>query len=212
MNESEIKALQEKLTAAEQERDALKKENEGFKAKPAPKEDEDDLADRARKNRKAADDAKAENKRIESAFKFNLGFEDLVRTNKDLLPKSIQDVVATTASESYDSAVQKANAIRAAVAKNFFEVKENVELLTASQRESLAEFLSLTKNGREERAEFVYENLVEPALETLKKISKATELTKAKLGISGGSVGDNAYKEKLMRISKKAHLGERETG
>ena len=220
ISDDELKALND----AKAERDALKAEadrakadkekadkeaadklkNKGGDGKPDPKDD--DLNTRVRKEREAADKNKTEIKSIESALKFNLSVNDFVKTNLDVLPAEIGELLKAAEKESYDSAAEKANAVKTAFIQSFFAVQEHVDLLTANQKTALADYLKLTKNGKEARAEAIYENLFEPALETLKKVKKAEELGKARMGLSPGSKVDDAYKQKLMDGSKNAYM------
>ncbi len=182
--------------------------------KPEPKKEEpkpegDPLRDKVEAERKAKEEGQASTKRIESALKFNLGIANFVKDNGDLLPSEIPEILKVADKENYDSAIQKANAVKVSFIQSFFSVKDHTEALTASQKVQLDDFLKLTKNGKEEKAEAIYENLFEPALETIKKVKKAEELGKARTGFASGTKVEDAYKARLMNSSKKTYLGEK---
>lgn len=132
-----------------------------------------------------------------------MGVEDFVKTNKDLLPSEIEGVLKTSLKENYDSATDKANAIRAAFVKCFFEVQDNLDLLTPGQKTALDDYLKLTKNGKEQKAEEVYTNIFEPALETLKKVKKAEELGKSRAGFATGNDMEKSYADRLHKAAMK---------
>lgn len=173
-------------------------------------EDEGDLNSRVKKERKASEDAKNQTKRLESSLKFNMGISEFVKTNADILPSEVPEILKAADKEKYDSAGEKAAAIRTALIKAFFEVQAHVDLLTPSQKTSLEDYLKLTKNGREEKAEFIFENLFEPALAMLKKLKKAEEVGKANSGFAMTGKVEDDYKERLMATSRKTHLGQKE--
>lgn len=224
-----IEELQAQLDATKKEADAAKAELEKMKAdknkgddkdkdkgddkdknKDKDKGDEgDDLRDKIRKEKEAQAAKDGEIKGIEKALKFNLGVGEFVKTNVDVLPADIATIVATAEKERYDSAKEKASAVQAAIIQEFFAVQTNVDLLTASQKATLDDYLKLTKNGKEQKAEMVYENLFEPALETLKKVKKAEELGKARAGFATSSKVEDGYKARLMAGSRKTYLNEK---
>lgn len=181
------------------------------KGKGKKKDDEDDegLRGKARKTRQAEEDKKNETKQLESALKFNLSVPEFVKGNKDLLPNEFQEILSTAEKERYDSALDKANALRAAFIQAFFSVEANKNALTTNQKSTLEDFLKLTRDGRESKAEGIYENVFEPALETLKKIKKAEEVGKSRSGFASGGTVENDYKARLIKNSRKAHLGEK---
>lgn len=215
--------------------DATKKENETLKARiaeleaaskkkktatPPPdetddddeeEEDEDDehidLVSKAKKNRdrdaKRGDDQKA----LEAALRFTLDAPNFLKNNATLLPKDITDIFTAADKESFDSAKDKADAIKAGVIKSFFSVQSNLDLLTPGVKSQLEDYLKLTNTGRQDRASAIFDTIFEPAFEMLKRVKKAEALGK---GHSTSGSGDDAYKEKLMRSSRKHHLGVKE--
>jgi hypothetical protein len=209
----EIKALQDGKTAADAEVARLKAELE--KNKPPPKVDDPppedpDLKQKAEKARLLAEKTKGETKRIESAVSFNHALGEFVKTNKSMLPKDVEGIVEQANKETYNSQIERANAIKSGLIQSFFAYKENVELLTASQKEQLEDFLKLAKNNKEERAEFLYDNVFDPAFQTLKRVRKATELAMANNGRKPGDSIADAHVQRMIKISRKAYLGEKE--
>lgn len=151
----------------------------------------------------------SDTRKLESALTFNLTSAEFIKINESILPKDISDIFKAADREKYESAIDKANATKAAIIQSFFSQESNVEFLTPSQKSALADYLKLTKNGKEDKAREIYENLFEPSLATLKRVKKAEELYKSKNGFRGDSQGDSQYKEKLMALSKKHFLGEK---
>lgn len=200
MSEDQRSALLGKFEKPEP--DPKPKDDPKAKDDPKPKDD-DDLISKARKEREAAEKQKGEVKSIESALSFNMGVEEFVKTNKDLLPSDIDGVLKVALKEKYDSATDKANAIRSAFVQKFFEVQDNVDLLTAGQKTSLDDYLKLTKNGKEQKAGEVYTNIFEPALETLKKVKKAEELGKSRAGVATGNDMEKGYADRLHKSAMK---------
>lgn len=221
MDEKELEALKTSNPKAYESFMAMKAENEKLKAPPKkddppPKKDDDDkddddedLNDKARKAKEAKSKQAEDTKKLEGALKFNLSAADFVKSNKDLLPTEVEDVLKQAEKESYDSAIEKASAIQAGMIKAFFSVQANVDFLTKAHRAQIEDYNKLTVGGRMEKAAFIFENIFEPALETMQRVKKAEELGKSSYGHGGGSKTENAYKEKLMNVSRKTHLGEK---
>jgi hypothetical protein len=188
----------------------LKSQNAALMAKiealTKPPPDDPGLQEKARKEREEADKKKSDVKALEKSLQFNMGSKDFVKLNENLLPKNVTDILSVAEKETYDSAIQKAQAIKTGIIESFFMVQANLDLLTPGLKTTLEEYLKLTKNGKQDRAIEVYESVFEPAFEMLKRVKKAEALGK---GHSYDTNDDTAYKNKLMAGSKKHHLGEK---
>ncbi len=195
----DIQALKDKIAALEKEKSEWSKD----------KDKDIDLNEKLNRERQDQDKKNSESKSLESALTFNLTSAEFIKSNESVLPKDISDIFKLAEREKYDSPVHKANATKAAIIQSFFSQQENEDLLTPSQKSSLADYLKLTKNGKEEKAREIYDNLFEPALNSLKRIKKAEELNRSKYGYKSDSKGDSQYKEKLMGLSRKHYLGEK---
>jgi hypothetical protein len=167
-----------------------------------------DLNEKVKLEREDKDKKSSETKLLEAAWSFNHTSAEFLRQNESVMPSEISEIFKAAEREKYESAVQKANATKSAIIQCFFSQQANLDLLTESGKNRLADFLKLTKNGKEERANDTYENIFEPALSTLKKVKKAEELTRSKMGFRDGK-GDGQYKEKLMNLSRQHYLGEK---
>lgn len=171
--------------------------------------EEGDLGDKVRQQREEEARRKGETSKLEGALRFNLSSDRFISENKDVLPKDIVDIFGAAEKETYDSEVDKANAVKAAVVKSFFDVQANLDLLTSSHKAEIESYNKLSKNAREERAEDVYRNIFEPALARLKDVKKAEEVARSKSGYTSGSDADKAYREKLVSGSRKHYLGDK---
>lgn len=216
MNEEELKALKESNPKAYDSYMALKADNDKLKATTPPDDkdkdkdknkDDKDLADKARLAREETDKKKGYEKSLESALNFNIGSPAFLKDNVTLLPKTVEGIFTAAEKEKYDSAIEKANAIKVGVVSEFFAVQANHDLLTASQKIELDEFLKLTKNGKQERVESVYSMIFEPTLETLRKVQKAKELN---TGTKNQSDAEKQLADRMMKMSKKHYLGDKE--
>lgn len=209
-----IAELEAKIKAAPAPADKGKGDAKGGDAggdKAGGNTEDETLADKARREREEKEKSGGDVKRIETALSFNMGAKNFVKEHADYLPQDAEAIVAAAEKESYDSAIEKSVAIKESLIQEFFKVQSNLELLTAGQKNQIAEFQKLTKNGRQGKAEFIFENVLEPALETLKKIKKAEQVAKARGGYASSSKAEDAYISKLVTSSRKAHLGEKET-
>jgi len=171
---------------------------------------DDTLADKARRAREEKEKSGGDVKRIETALTFNMGAQNFVKENEAYLPKDAAEIIATAEKETYDSAIEKSVAIKVSLIQEFFAVQDNLNLLTPGQKTQVAEYLKLTKNGKEGRAESIFENVLEPALETLKKVKKAEQVVKSRQGYASSSKTEDNYVSKLVKASRSAHLGEKE--
>lgn len=188
--------------------DSHKAELEKLKTQPKKDDEEkDDLSDKARKQRES-DEGKAKyEKNLESALNFNLQAKDFTKKNEGLIPKSIEGIFAEADKEKYDSAIEKANAIKVGVVSEFFAVQANHDLLTSSQKVQLEEFLKLTKNGKQERVESVYAMIFEPTLEMLRRMEKAKQVNS---GQKAQTDTEKQMVERMIKQSKKHYLGDKE--
>lgn len=166
-------------------------------------DDEEDLSAKARKHRKADDKKSADSKALEQAIKFDLQSESWLKTNQALLPKTIGDIFVAASKEKFEDAIEKDRALKAGIINEFFAVQANVDLLTAGQKAELEDYQKLTKNGKQERAQRMFDMVFEPAFETLKRVTKADALRR---GHGSASDSDEAYKRKLIEGSQK-HYG-----
>ncbi len=80
-------------------------------------------------------------------------------------------------------------------------------MLTENQKKSLADFLKLTKNGKEETSHTIYENVFEPGFEMLKQVKKTEDKMKAKQQDSTSN--SNSYKDKLKAGSMEKYFGKK---
>jgi hypothetical protein len=209
MTEEEIAAMKAENEATKAEAAKLKADIEALKNPKLDTKKDDDLQAKAQKDKEESDKANANAKKVENALKFNLSVNDFVKNNKDILTADIEGILKAAEKENYDTAFNKANAVKVGMIGTFFSVQANMDLLTVAQKSQLEDFQKLTKNGKEEKAEHVFENIFEPAIEMLKKVKKAEELGKAKNGFSTGSSVENDYKQRLINQAKKGHLKEK---
>lgn len=214
MTPEEIAKMQEDLKKSQEEIAALKKEKDDEKKKAQDELDRkkkesgegDDLLARAKKEKEEKEAAAKGDKSLESALSFNLTVADFVKNNKDILPDDFAKVLELANKESYDTPKQKANAIRSGLIQSFFSVQSHQDLLTENQKKTLADFLKLTKTGKEEKSHEVYENVFESAFEMLKHVKKAED--KAKMKASEGT-NSSSYKDKLMKGSTDKFFGKK---
>lgn len=187
---------------------ALKAENAALKLKLAPPKPEDDpeLQEKARKTREASDKDSARTKQLENALKFGLKSSEFLKQNETILPKEVADIFSQAEKENFSDAIEKDSAIKSGLIQSFFAVQTNVDLLTPGQKATLDEYLKLTKNGKQDKAQAIYDMVFEPAFEMLKRVKKAEALSK---GFGGGSDAETAYKNKLMASTRKHYLGEK---
>lgn len=215
MDEKELAALKESNPKAYESYMALKGENDKLKATPPPDKDKDkdkdkddkDLADKARLAREETDKKKSYEKSLEGALNFNIAGPNFLKDNAALLPKTVESIFVAAEKEKYDSAIEKANAIKVGVVSEFFAVQANHDLLTAAQKIEIDEFLKLTKNGKQERVETIYSMVFEPTLETLRKVQKAKELNN---GAKNQTDAEKQLADRMMKMSKKHYLGDKE--
>jgi hypothetical protein len=189
-----IKDMQAKLEALEKKLGATKPENEA----------DPDLIAKAKKEREESEKKSGDARALEAAIKFNLNSEKWLKDNQALLPKEISDIFKAAESEKYDSPIEKDSAIKAGIIQSFFQVQQNMDLLTGALKSQLEDYLKLTKTGKQEKAQQMYDAIFEPTFEMLRRIKKAEALNK---GVSDGS--EDAFKQRMMKIARQNLLGER---
>jgi hypothetical protein len=178
---------------------------------PPENNDEDDLQAKARKQKEAAEKNSATTRELERAIGFNMGIDKFIVENASLLPAEITNIVKIAHSEKYDTALAKASALKASIIQSYFQVQANVDQLTPAHKATLDVYLGLTKNAKEQKAAEVYENLFEPAIDVARKLRKAEELGRSRSGLATSSAADQSYRERLIKGSRAAHLGEKST-
>lgn len=202
---------EQKLAAALKREEDLKAELEKFKKNTPPKpEEDDDLRKKVQKDKETAAEIAAQTKIIERALAFNLKVHAFVKENSDLLPAEITAIIAQADKETYDNANAKAAAVKAAMIQAYFSVQANLDSITPAQKVVLDDYLKLTKTGKENKAAEIYENIFEPALETVRKVKKAEEVGRSRSGYGSSTETNSAYKDRLIKMSRKTHLGEKE--
>jgi hypothetical protein len=176
-------------------------------ASPPPKAPEEDstLADKAERERIEAEKRQQDAKAIERDITFNLGIKDFVKVNAALLPKEIEDVVRLAESENYDTPAAKASAVRDSIISTFFKIQANRDTLTDWQRETLDNYLKLTKAGRETESAKIFATVFEPSFAMVKNIKAQEERSRASHGYMTGSEADIAYQKKLIEHSSKRY-------
>jgi hypothetical protein len=182
--------------------------------KPKPKEEEDDEEDdseadlqtKAKLEREEKEKGSAREKKLESAIRFTMGSTEFLKQNEALLPKDASDIFRLADKENYADAIEKDQAIKSGLIQSFFQVQHNVDLLTPGQKSILDDYLRLTKTGKQEKAQYVYDMIFEPAFDTLKRQKKAEVLGRGHADTSDVQKG---YKDRLMAGSKKHYLGEK---
>jgi hypothetical protein len=167
---------------------------------------DDDLGDRARRAREAANNDAAKTKRLEAAIAFDMRSKEFLKTHESLLPKDVADIFRQAEKETYSDAIEKDAAIKAGIIQSFFAVQSNMDLLTPGLKADLDDYLKLTKSGKQEKAQRIYDSIFEPAFEMLKRTKKAEALSK---GYGGGSDSEAAYKQRMINLSRRQYLGEK---
>lgn len=167
--------------------------------KPDPAKPDDDLAAKAAKEREAKEKQGADTAKLEKAIRFTTGMADFVKTNATLLPKTLESILAQAEKEKYENAMEKASAVQVALVSEFFAVQSNLDLLTESQKNALAEFQALTKNVKQERVQQVYDMVFEPAFSTLKAVTKAKQVRDGEVDPANAKA---AYAKRMADLSK----------
>jgi hypothetical protein len=190
---------------------ALEAELAALKAKPptAPTPDptkppeDPSLRDKAARDRQTLDEEKARGRRLESAITFNLKQADFLKTNSALLPAEVADIFKQAEKETYSDAIEKDAAIKAGIVQSFFAVQTNVDLLTPAVKAQLDEYLKLTKTGKQDKAQAIYDSVFEPTFEMLKRLKKAEALGK---GYGDSTDAEDQYKQKMIDLSRKHYF------
>lgn len=179
----------------------------------APPADDKTLAQKAEAERLAREKGQTDTQKIERDISYNLGVKKFVEDHKAFLSEDVAGILTQAEKEKYDSAGQKAAELRTEIIEAFFKVQSNLDILTAAQKRNLADFQKLTKDGKRQDSEKVYESVFEPALEMVKRVKKAEELNLAARGYAtatGGPLG--AYKQKLLEAAKRVIINKRKAG
>lgn len=200
------KALEGGVKSKDEELAKLKADLEKATKKGDPPPDDPSLGDKVRKEQEEKDKAAKREKSLEGAIGFVHASKDFIKENAGLLPKTIEGVFAAAEKEKYDSAIDKASAIKVEIVKEFFSVQANMDLLTSTQKNEVEEFLKLTKNGKQDRIENMYAMIFEPTLETLRKVEKAKQVN---LETKDQTDGEKAYVDRMMNLSKKHYMGDK---
>lgn len=190
------------------EKERLEKElEEAKKTKgnppPAPQEDKTKLEEDARKKAEEEAKNKAQSKKIENAVAFSYDITKLLSENPDILGEEIKSIIDLAAKRDYPNAIEKANELRSAILNTFFSKQANIDaLVTESFKKKATEFLALTTIKRNELSE-EYWNLLELAVENIKKEKKHEELLKKGKGEYTGSDAEEKYDKKIFGLRDK---------
>lgn len=168
---------------------------------------DEDLREKARKQREADDQSSNNSKQLENALRFSMGAETWLKNNSTLLPKDTADIFKAAEKENFSNAIEKDAAVKTGVIQSFFSVQENLDLLTPGLKSSLEDWLKLTKTGKETKAQQIFDSVFEPTFEMKRRLKKADALAK---GFGASSDENDAYKTKMMNLSRKHYLGEKQ--
>ena len=175
--------------------------------KPAEKPIEDkSLDEKVKLDKETKQKEDHDVKKLEDAISFNLTHESFLKANEGILPEDAQEIFNQAAKENYSSAIQKSNAIKSALVQSFFSQQSNLDMLTASQRQTIENHFKLTKNAKEEKAQEIFQSIFEPCIETIKRVKKAEEIAKANKGYDTGSDLEKQYEKMLFEKSSKHYL------
>ncbi|MDR3243504.1 MAG: hypothetical protein LBT79_02015 [Elusimicrobiota bacterium] len=128
MTEEEIKALQAEAEKQKAEAEKLRKELEDAK-KLIPKQPElpippqeklEDLLAKEKKLKEEQARIEQENKKIESAVRFNYDVEKQVTDNKEIMGEEIATILKLAKERKYPNEIEKANELRAVILNTFF--------------------------------------------------------------------------------------------
>lgn len=200
----EFASLKEQNAALMARLEALEK-----KGNPDPKKDppaDPDLAEKARLEREQKDKAAKSTAEIEKALAFNMGGPEFMKANASLLPKSIESIFVQAEKENYGSATEKAAAIKVGIISEFFALEDNMKDLTGPQKLKVEEFKKLTKTDKQERAGVIWDEIFEPAFESMKKVKRAAQMA---AGQNPQTDNEKALADRMMKQSRKHYLGEK---
>lgn len=167
--------------------------------------DDEELIDKSKRERAEKDKQDGDAKALEAALRFNMNSDSFLKSNESLLPKDIADIFKTAEKEKFDNPIEKDRAVKAGIIQSFFSVQSNLDLLTPALKNQLEDYLKLTKNGKQEKAQGIFDAIFEPTFEMLRRVKKAEALNKGH-----GDNSNDAYKNKLIAISKNRFLGEKQ--
>lgn len=170
-------------------------------------EDEKTLAEKARLAQEEKEKKSKETQDISSALKFTMSVVEWAKTNAALLPKTIDGILTQAGKEVYSNEMEKANAIKVDLVGEFFAIQANLDLLTESQKNQLAEFKKLTKTDKQERVASIFDNVFEPTFEMIKRMKKAEQVSKG-LGTQDDATAEHT--KKMRGLSRKHYLGEKQ--
>lgn len=196
----------ENVTLSKEEYDRLVG-NQKPKDPPKPDPKADPLLDRVDQDNQNKQKVKDQERQLEGALNFILGSDKFIKENESVLPKDVAEIFAAAAKEKYDSKTDQANATKAALVKKFFDIQANLDGLTANQKMQVEDYLKLSPAARQEKAAEIYNNVFEPALESMKRVKKAEQLAKASNGAVDGSDSDKAFRERMIKGSNAHYLG-----
>lgn len=170
---------------------------------PPESKDDGDLATAARKAREEREKSASSQREIEAAIAFNMGSKNFLTENASLLPRGIEGIFAAAEKEVYETAKDKADAIKVGVMIEYFGQQANYDLLTQSQKNSLDEFKKLTKDLKQDRAQAIWETVFEPTIENAKRVLRAKQLTN---GTRSPDTQEAQHTKKMFEHSTKAYL------
>ncbi len=189
---------------------AMRAEITELKGKKEEKADPS-LAERVEAERKSREKNKLETDKIERDISFNMGIAKFVDEHKSHLSDNIAEIIKVADNQKFDNHAEKSSTLRSEIIDAFFKVQANLDILTPAQKRNLADFQKLTKDGKRQESEKVYESVFEPALEMVKRVKKAEELNLAARGFATAQGGPlAAYKAKLYEAAQRVIINRKQ--
>lgn len=196
------------VTMSKEQFDAIMARLPEKKDPPAnPPPDEKDLAEKARLEREKKDKEQRSTADLEKSIEFNMKGPEWLKSNASLLPKSIESIFTAAEKENYGTQLEKAAAIKVGIISEFFALEENMSHLTGPQKIQVEEFKKLTKTDKQDRVGNFWDSIFEPTFEMVKKVKRASEMSN---GQKGQTDNEKAYADRMMKLSKKHYLGEKD--
>jgi len=146
---------------------------------------------------KAADVAISQ---VQESIKFNLGVQDFIEKNKNLLPEESPKILAAVATKTFKDDNEKANTTRKNLLDSFLEKQENISILTTSMQARANYFKSLAESDKEKRS-VEFWDLAEVGVALKAGARKAEALNRIN-GVNAGDDSKSVMESKFLAAAK----------
>ncbi len=152
------------------------------------------VSEEAKEKLEAEKEEQASRAELEQAIKFNMDIKKFVDDNAAILPPESKKILETIDGKKYASEKDKANEVRKGLIDSFIALKDNIDILPATQKAQVEKYKNLTEDEKLKQAPYFW-GIVDVGTNNKVLMRRANQQNQA-----GGS--DDAFEKRFLETAK----------